>query len=166
MKDSTTPKLDLTRYQNVISRVNEDQLAEREEGRSTAIAALILEGGLTFRPGETYHVAVFVCNVEEMMRYRNTFADLRRESVPFKDVYFPGGISLNKQTFNILIQDWDGHTRISVRFFVLPFLREDHFRGVQFHNYFVDISEDNQYISRLFSAIPVVQSRLRENITR
>lgn len=166
MKDSTTPKLDLTRYQNVISRVNKDLLAERKEGRSTAIAALILEGSLTFRPGETYHVAVFVSNVEEIMQYRNTFAKLIRESVPFKDVYLVRGISLNKQTFSILIQDWDGNTRISVKFFVLRFLREDHFRGVQFHNYFVDISEDNQYVSRLFTAISVVQSRLRENITR
>lgn len=167
MENRTIPStLDLNRYRKIIKRINEDELSDRAEGRTTSIAALILEGGLTFQPSEIYYVAIFVGDFRELKRYHTVFTELRRGSDPFRDEYFVGGIELQRDNFTITISDWDGNTRIKVKFFVLSFLAEQHLRGVQFHNYFIDIDRDNSHISRLFSTIPVVRDRLRENISR
>jgi hypothetical protein len=163
MENQTLENFDLGRYRLNLNRVNQDLLAERYEGRSTTIAAAILEGGLTFE-NEVYHVAVFINNLNNLYNFSNTISHLRFRSQIFVEAYSKGSVSVNSGDYSIELRDSGGNTKIKIKALVLDNLRYSNFDKLWFHNYFIDVSVEEPHKTILFSAIPLIQARLMRHI--
>ena len=140
------PHLDVQKHLDLSEIIGDDQFTKDGAGRTTTIANLILEGGLTFE-GSVYDVALFVSEPSMKRAFFDLMKILKNETEAFSDEYFH---VVKTQDDILKVYDWDDNLRITVKMFDLSMINLVHLQGRRFDNFFFDIPVNSRLALRVF----------------